>query len=190
MIGVLPTTLVVNGEERAIRSDYRVALIIFQALNDPELDGEQRAKTMLECLYVDSEEIDPVNYEEACKKAVLYLDGMLDEKKTKEKKQSPKLMDWEQDEQMIFSAINKVAGCEVRVLDYLHWWTFLGYYNEIGEGLFSSVIQIRQKQATGKKLEKYEIEFYRKNRDMIDLKTRYSEDEQAEKDRLLKLLKS
>lgn len=49
--------------------------------------------------------------------------------------------------------MNKAAGFETRTVKYLHWWTFLGYFNEIGEGLFSSVIGIRQKLNKGKKLE-------------------------------------
>ena len=44
MIGELPKTLCINGKERAIRSDFRVALSIFQALNDVELkNGEKIA---------------------------------------------------------------------------------------------------------------------------------------------------
>jgi len=70
----------------------------------------------------------------------------------------------------------------------MHWWTFLGYFNEIGECLLSTVINIRQKKNKGKKLEKYEQEFYRANKSLIDIKTRYTPEEQAEKERLLKLL--
>ena len=97
-------------------------------------------------------------------------------------------MDWEQDESIIFSAINKVAGCETREKEYIHWWTFLGYFSEIGEGLFSTVINIRQKKNKGKKLEKYEQEFYRSNKQLIDLKEKYTAEEQAEIDRLNELL--
>ena len=46
------------------------------------------------------------------------------------------------------------------------------------EGLFSSVIGIRQKLNNGKKLEKYEQEFYRNHRNMIDLKRKLSAEEQ------------
>ena len=40
----------------------------------------------------------------------------------------------------------------------------------------------------GKKLEKWEQEFYRKNKDRVDLKQRYSAEELAEQERLKKLL--
>lgn len=80
---------------------------------------------------------------------------------------------------MIIAPINRIAGCEVRALEYLHWWTFMSYYREIGDCLFSQVVSIRDKKARGKTLEKQEKEFYRRNRDLIDLKTTYTE---AEKD--------
>ena len=40
----------------------------------------------------------------------------------------------------------------------------------------------------GKKLEKWEQEYYRKNKARVDLKTRYSAEELAEQERLKKLL--
>lgn len=43
---------------------------------------------------------------------------------------------------------------EVRALPYLHWWTFLGYYQSVDhDGLFGFVLTIRQKKTRGKKLE-------------------------------------
>ena len=136
---------------------------------------------MLELLF---EEI-PTNVEEALKQASWFLDGG---KQYEEFNKSKKIMDWEQDESIIFSAINKVAGCETREKEYMHWWTFLGYFSEIDEGLFSTVINIRQKRNSGKKLEKYEQEFYRNNKTLIDLKQRYTAEEQKEIDRLNELL--
>ena len=44
-----------------------------------------------------------------------------------------KLIDWEQDYPMIIAEVNKVAGCEVRS-PYLHWFTFIGYFNAIETG--------------------------------------------------------
>lgn len=187
MIGRLPTTLNINGVDRVIRSDFRVALLIFQAFNDPELNDQEKARVMMECLYEDVDSIPFNDYQEAYDKAVWFLDGGSQDDDTKYKI-SKKIIDWEQDEQMIFSAVNKVAGKETRAAEYIHWWTFLGYFNEIGEGLLSTVISIRQKKNKRKKLEKYEQEFYRENKSLIDIKTRLSAEEQAEKERLEKLL--
>jgi hypothetical protein len=89
-------------------------------------------------------------------------------------------MDWEQDEYLIFPALNKVAGCEIRSVDYMHWWTFFGLFNEVGDGLYSQVINIRSKLANGKKLEKWEREYYEKHKEMIVIKEKLSPEEEAE----------
>ena len=184
MIGQLPTKLNINGVDRAIRSDFRVALLIFQACEDVELDEYEKVRVMIECLFEDEIPID--DYQEANEKAVWFLDGGdLPENKHKSNK---KVMDWEQDEQIIFSAVNKVAGKETRAVEYMHWWTFLGFFNEIGEGLLSTVINIRQKKNKHKRLEKYEQEFYCENKSLIDIKAKLTAEEQAEKEYFEKLL--
>lgn len=188
MIGALPKKLNINGIDRAIRCDYRVALLIFEAFNDPELSDEEKALTMLECLYEDYDSIPPEDIQEAAEKAIWYLDGGGIPDDNSKHQQAKKIMDWEQDEKLIFSAVNKVAGFETRAVEYMHWWTFLGYFNEIGEGLFTTVINIRQKRNNRKKLEKYEEKFYRENRSLIDLKKRYTAEEQAELERLNSIL--
>lgn len=181
MIGALPTSLTVDSKEYEIRSDYRVALLIFQALDNPDLTKQEKCLIYLQSLY---KEI-PENIEEAFSKAAWFLDGG---SVSKSKKAPARILDWEQDEHIIFPAINKAAGFETRSADYLHWWTFLGYFNEIGEGLFSQVMNIRSKRSKHKKLEKWEEEFYKDHKELIDLKRKYSTAEKAQIDRLNELL--
>lgn len=181
MIGLLPKVLSVDGVDYPIRSDFRVALLIFEAFDNPDLSSYEKYRICLECLY---EKI-PANSEEAYKQATWFLDGG---NMPKTKESDKKQLDWEQDESIIFPAINKVAGYETRSAEYVHWWTFLGFFNEIGEGLFSQVMNIRSKKAKHKKLEKWEEEFYRTHKDMIDIKTKYSAEQQAEINRLNNLL--
>ena len=173
MIGKLPTSLEIDGKEYEINSDFRVALLIFQACNDTELTVQEKCVVCVECLY---KEI-PDNFEKAYEKAVWFLDGG---DMPKPEKSPKKMMDWEKDESIIFPAVNKVAGCEIRISKYYHWWSFLGLFNEIGEGLYSNVMNIRNKKAKGKTLEVWEKEFYRSHRNLIDLKQKYTAEEQAE----------
>ena len=83
-------------------------------------------------------------------------------------------MDWEQDYPLLVAPINRVLGFEAREAGYLHWWTFLGAYMEIGDCLFSQVVAIRKKKASGRKLDKSDEEFYRRNRKAVDLRVRRS----------------
>jgi hypothetical protein len=58
---------------------------------------------------------------------------------------------------------------------------------EIGEGLYSQVINIRNKKSKGKKLEKWEQEFYRDNKVLVDLKMKKNERSEEEKEELREL---
>lgn len=184
MIGRLPSTLEVGGKLYKIRTDFRDILTIMLAFSDPELDEREKYAVMLTILYEDHD-IPAEDVPEAIERAIWFLDcGQTNE----DKKPPRKVMDWEQDESILFPSINKVAGKEVRAVEHMHWWTFMGYFMEIEDGTFSTVLSIRQKRSRGKKLEKWEQEFYRNNRKLCDLKTRYTAEEQAEIDEWNKLL--
>ena len=92
------------------------------------------------------------------------------------------------DAELIVGGVNKVAGGEVRALPYLHWWTFIAYFMNIGSGPLATVVGIRHKLAKGQKLEKWEQQFYRENKEIVDLRPQLTKEEEAEKQRLLALL--
>lgn len=167
----LPTVLEVGGKEYAIRTDYRVALDIFLALTDIELDDTEKALEAIEILYVD--EIPPEHWQEALDKCYWYLRGGEEEREDKQ----PQLVSWEQDFNMIASPISKNIGQDIRGMEYLHWWSFLSAYLAIGDCLFSQVVAIRDKKARGKSLDKADREFYRRNRDIIDIKVKTTQEE-------------
>lgn len=176
----LPTTANIDGIDFAIRSDYRVILDIISAFNDPNLTDKEKILAGLEIFYVDYEKIS--NIEEAVNLLLLFISGNQKEEQNNNK---PKLMDWEQDISLIIPPVNKVLGKEIRALEYLHWWTFLGAYMEIGECTFNTFVGIRDKKIRGKKLDKWEEEVYRNNYQKIDLKKRYDDNLQAEIDAIL-----
>ena len=161
MMWDLPTQIEVGGTAYDIRTDFRDVLRILCAFEDPDLDEREKALVCLQVLYEDIDNMPPALYAEAIEKAREFIDHGA------EGKQGAKTMDWEQDANLLFPAVNAAAGTEVRQMEYLHWWTFLGYFGEIGEGLFSTVINIRYKRANGKKLDKWEHEFLRKHKEMI-----------------------
>ena len=163
MIGALPKSLEVGGQDWEIRSDYRNILRIFEALGDEELTDSDKLYITLTRIYVNFDNMPKSLYEEAYYQASKFMEC---HDRTEDKK-NRQLFNWEKDEQMIFPAINAVAGCEVRALEYMHWWTFLGYFESVdNESLWSFVLSIRQKRSKGKKLEKHEQEFFSKNQEL------------------------
>lgn len=165
----IPTEITVREQSYAIRDrgDYRVVLDCFSALNDPELDNNERIYVTLLVFFDCFDDVDDVL--ELDNEVVIELYSEVMKFINCGEADSPgahtqfKAYDWEGDAQLISSAINNVAKTEVRSIEYLHWWTFMGYFMSIGESTFSTVVSIRKKISEGKKLEKYESEFKRNN---------------------------
>lgn len=192
MIGKLPESLTVAGVDYPIRSDYRNVLQVFEAFQDPELEEVEKWIVAIYLLFENFRDAENVfsavkegfDFADAQKQISWFISAGQPEKKILELP----VYNWKKDEQMIFSAVNKVAGRETRELEYLHWWTFLGYFNEIGEGNFSFIVGIRDKLSRGKKLEKHEKEFLAKNKELVKLelpKTKEQMEQEAEYKALL-----
>ena len=182
----LPSTIEVAGREMDIRTDFRDILRILQAIEDSELSNKEKAYVCLYILYVDYDEIAPENMQEAYEKAKEFIDGGPAELS---KKQGPATISWTQDARLLFPAVNKVAGIETRSAEYIHWWTFLGFFMEIKDSAYATVLSLRSKKAKGKKLEKWEQEFWRTNRDICVIRPKLTKEEQEEKDRLNALMR-
>lgn len=178
----LPETATVGGIEYEINTDYRDVIGIIQILNNPDRDEYVRWLTAIALFYVG--DIPEENETEAME----YLASFISYGEADNARPGPVLLDWEQDAQAIIADVNKVAGKEIRELPYLHWWTFLSFFQAIGEGQLSTLVSIRDKLRRGKKLEKWEQEFYRENKQRVDIKKRYSSAEIEEQERLKKLL--
>lgn len=169
----LPVTLNVAGKDYEIREDFRAVLDILAAFNDAELNDKEKVQATLEILYFP--EIPPKEHlQEAFDKALWFIDCGIEQ----EDKMKPRTMDWNQDAGIIFPAVNKVAGFEVRSNKIIHWWTFYGWFMEIEDGLFSQVLSIRQKLSKGKKLEKWEAEFLRDNKKLCELNNATNKDQE------------
>ena len=180
----IPTSIEIEGRKFPIRNDgdFRVILDCFQALADVELTARERLLASLIIFYEDFETIlesdESVNLEEFVSKMYDFFNCGSAGMGTQSHK---KLIDWEQDEQLICSAINKVANKEIRLEPYVHWWTFMGYFTAIGESPISTIIGIRDKIVNGKKLEKYERQYRMKNPQYFTWNSKTVEENEADK---------
>lgn len=169
----MPTSVEVCGTEYEIRSDYRAVLDICTALTDPELSDRDKAETALVIFYPDFSEMPSGHYEEAVRLCFWFINCGDEEQSRK----APKLVDWEQDFKYIVAPINRVTGCEIRAKDYMHWWTFIAAYYEIGDCTFAQIVRVRDLLTRGKPLDKADREWYRQNRHLVDMKTKYTQEE-------------
>lgn len=177
MTYTLPESVGLGGKEHPIRWDYRPILDICAALSDPELSEVERPYTALDIFYPALEDIPQEHLQEALERCMWFI-NCGEERMNGDR--SPRLMDWEQDISLIFAPVNRVLGREVRSAEPLHWWSFIGAYQEIGDCTFAQVIRIRDHLARGKKLDKSDMEWYRRNRELVDFKKKYtSADDEA-----------
>ncbi len=176
MIWDLPLSVEINGEIHAIRNkcDYRVVLDVISALNDPELTEEEKIKCALIIFY---EKTSNISDFETAVKEMFKIINLGEEQEEQENK--PKLMDWEHDFPQIAPPVSRVLGYSVRDANrYTHWYDFIGAYQEIGgECTFSTIISIRAKRAKGKKLDKWEEEYLREHRKMVELPKKLTAEE-------------
>lgn len=178
MIYGLPKSIEIAGVSYAIRSDFREILEIMSVLNDAELTDQERGFFALLIFYPDFETIPEDRYQEALEKCFWFINGGSEDEPSEKK---PVLMDWEKDFPIIIAPVNRVLGHEARADEYLHWWTFLSAYMEIGgDCTFAQVVHIRDLLRQGKPLDSSDREWYRKNRSMVDMKAKFTSDELEE----------
>lgn len=184
MIGQLPKSLTINKKDYDIRYDFRACLDILVAFSDPDLEEHEKMAVAFTIFYID--EIPREDIKEAYEKMIWFLN--LGGSITEENVKKDRLYDWEQDEQLIFSAVNHTAGFETREKEQLHFWTFMSYFYEIGDGAFTYITRIRDKLNKKEKLDESEKKFYKENKKLITLKTKRSEREQRIIDKINTIL--
>lgn len=166
----LPTSVEIDGVECKFNSDFRDILEIFKILNEPNLLDPEKVTIALDLFYKDE------NYKINVVKAInLMFEFISQEDDSDDKKpitSSKPLYDWDQDFNLIIAPINRTLGYDIRGKEYVHWWTFMSAFMEIGECTFSTYVGIRDKLNKGKKLEKYEQRLLKEHGDSIRLKTK------------------
>lgn len=156
----LPTAL--DDCEIRSKGDYRVVLNTIAAMQDNELledgpFGNERALLALEIFYENPKKITDIQ------KAIDNMLDFISAGQPPQTSKAEKLFDWQKDKMLIVGALSETAGFPIMEREYLHWWSFVAYFNQIGEGGFATVVSIRSKMMKNKRLEKWEDDFVKNN---------------------------
>ena len=179
----LPISVTIDNREFAIRKqgDFRMVLDCFSALNDLELPREGRIISSLIDFYEDFKTIEDVLACDCIAELVTEMMKFFNcGQEDSEKKVTVRLIDWDKDSNLICSAVNKVAGKEIRAEQYIHWWTFIGYYMAIGQSPLSTIVGIREKIAKNKQLEKHEKQFRYENPQYFNMNYKSLEEQELD----------
>ena len=183
----LPMQAVIEDRVYEIHTDYRDILELLRWLDGtaaPELDRGERWYVAMRLFYPDFAAMPRQDWQAATR----FLTRFLSAGRPEPDHAAPRLMDWQQDAPLIAAGIQQATGQDVRALPYLHWWSFLGWFAAMEPGALGTVVAIRDKLHRGRRLEGWELEYYRAHRDQIDLRPAPTAAERAERDRLLALL--
>ena len=158
--------------------DYEIILDILEVFKDKDLSQREKSYIVLNIFYDFNLPQTQRELQTAMNELVHFINCGTDKGNGEAQKRKP-IMDWNKDFDMIADALIPILGYDVRTPDkYTHWWTFVGAYNQIGEGPFNTVITIRSKKRKHQKLEKWEEEFYNANRSKIDFEVEFSAEEE------------
>lgn len=172
----LPKSIEIAGIDCEIKSDFRDILYIFEIFNDKDLLDGEKIIIALENFYVTEDYKNDLQY--ATEMMMQFVCGGKKEEHDESENTKP-LYSWEQDFNLIIGPVNKVLTYDARQTDYLHWWTFLSAFMEIGECTFNTFVGIRDKLNRGIRLDKTEEKIYKENRSKIVLKKKYDSTTQS-----------
>ena len=155
----LPTTVTVTNIEVPVRTDFRVILETFVMLGDPELSDADKTEALLRMFYEER----PADVAAAIHAFRNFVDP------SPSSGGGPSLVNWSRDFPLLVGPVNHVLGTECRSMPYLHWYTFLAAYMEIPpDSVFAQTLRIREKLRSGKKLEKWERDFLKRNPSLVN----------------------
>lgn len=148
--GKLPDSLVISGIEYPIKTDFRLWIRL------PELDD-------LRALFMDRE---PSFYGYFSKESIaqivgFYAGGISQEKEATAEPDAekhdagPAVVDFREDEAIIYASFLQAYGIDLYEVDYLHWWKFKALITGIPEGTtLGQLMQLRSYDGDDKEMKK------------------------------------
>ena len=129
LIDTLPVSVEIDGQEYAIRTDFRIS-IQFELLMAEEVPLIEKYTAALEMYY---EEI-PENISEALEAVFWFYNSDKQQQEINSRsaqgvKRSEKLYSFAYDDQYIYAAFMEQYGMDLNAVPYLHWWKFQALFH-------------------------------------------------------------
>lgn len=145
LIDALPDTVLVNGVEYPVRTDYRASLRTILAFEDDTLTMQEKQAIAVKNLFLKL----PGNTRGVVEAALLFLNGGASPKDAGEE-DKPRLYSFGKDANYIFAAYRQTHRIDLSTAD-LHWWTFLALFMDLGsDTTFCQLTSLRKRVKTGK----------------------------------------
>lgn len=166
----LPTTVLVNGVEYPIRSNFRTMIKFEQLMQEPEVDDQDKVWMALRLFYPEI----PEDTEQAVEQLLWFYrcdkKENLYEKKTKRRKakRTDRIYDFEHDDDYIYAAFMAQYKLDLQKIEYLHWWKFRAMFNSLNDDTqFVKIMEYRAVELD--KVPKEKRAFYKRMKQLYAL---------------------
>ena len=174
----LPTSVLINGVEYPIRSNFRTMIRLEELLQDPDVDEQDRVWLALRLFYPEIPEdtdkaVDQLLWFYRCDKQ----ENLYQKKARKRKvKRTDRIYDFQYDDDYIYAAFMSQYHLDLHEVEYLHWWKFRAMFNSLNDDTqFVKIMEYRAVELD--KVPKEKRAFYKRMKQLYALPLSQSEEE-------------
>ncbi len=142
----LPISVLINGREYSIRSNFRTMIRFEQLMQDAEVSDQNKSLLALNMFYPEI----PDDVEKAVEKMLWFYrcdkqDNLYSQKaKKKRSRYADRIYDFDFDDEYIFAAFMSQYHMDLHRVRYLHWWKFKAMFDALSEDtLFVRIMEYR-----------------------------------------------
>lgn len=176
LIDKLPTSVVIDGVEYKINSDFRTSILFSLLMEDRDVNEQDKILGALQLYY----DVIPNNINSAIDKIInFYLcnDNNNTSSGSSKNKSNKKVLDYEIDSNYIYSAFLTQYNIDLQDIEYLHWWKFKAMLESLNDDLMlCKIIKFRSIDVS-KIQDKEQKKYYQKMQKMYEIKEKISEEE-------------
>ena len=176
LIDKLPTSVVIDGVEYKINSDFRTSILFSLLIEDNDVNEQDKILGALQLYY----DVIPNNINSAIDKIInFYLcnDNNNTSSGSSKNKSNKKVLDYDIDSNYIYSAFLTQYNIDLQDIEYLHWWKFKAMLESLNDDLMlCKIIKFRSIDVS-KIQDKEQKKYYQKMQKMYEIKEKISEEE-------------
>lgn len=174
----LPTSVLINGVEYPIRSNFRTMIKFEELMQDPEVNDRDKVWLALRLFYPEI----PDDMDQAVEQLLWFYrcdkrDNLYAKKVKKRKaKKVNRIYDFELDDDYIYAAFMAQYHLDLHKVRYLHWWKFRAMFNSLSDDMqISKIMEYRAVELD--KVPKEKRSFYKRMKMLYALPLSRNEEE-------------
>lgn len=174
----LPTSVMINGVEYPIRSNFRTMIKFEELMQDPDVTDQDKVWLALRLFYPEI----PDDMDQAVEQLLWFYrcdkrDNLYAKKVKKRKaKKVNRIYDFELDDDYIYAAFMAQYHLDLHKVRYLHWWKFRAMFNSLSDDMqISKIMEYRAVELD--KVPKEKRSFYKRMKMLYALPLSRNEEE-------------